>query len=347
MTSGPLLLEQLASLTAIRDLELMERSLLKTLYGFLRPRSLGMVRLNSKGQPTMEVAYREDRYEAFHDDLVLDEHVAMADEFLRVSDAKFYSAKTDSGVLIVFALTSTRSGRSYLQITLGKELSRMDSHMVSGVVQIYRNFVSLMHHAQTDQLTGLANRKTFDECVSRVHELIMAEPTLINPERRLPKSSSYWLVMVDIDHFKSINDRFGHLYGDEVLVILAQLMLSSFRENDLIFRFGGEEFVLIIRCADRADCLVTLERFRQRVEERSIPQVGHVTVSIGSTQMDRRTYPTTIVDRADQALYFSKRNGRNQITFFEDLLAEGLVSVQEIKTDAIAFFDPEEDEIES
>jgi len=195
-----------------------------------------------------------------------------------------------------------------------------------------------MQHSQTDQLTGLANRKTFDECVAKVYEQLPLESEPVAEERRESRPMDYWLVMVDIDHFKSVNDRFGHLYGDEVLVLLAQTMQTSFRENDMLFRFGGEEFVLIIRCADHAACLVSLERFRKRVEQRSIPQVGNITISMGATKMERKTFAATIVDRADQALYFSKRNGRNQITVFEDLVAQGLAVIEHIKTDEVSYF---------
>ena len=149
---------------------------------------------------------------------------------------------------------------------------------------------------------------------------------------------NYWLVMVDIDHFKSVNDRFGHLYGDEVLLLLSQLMKASFRQDDMIFRFGGEEFVLIVRCPDQASCLVTLDRFRERIEQYSFPQVGTVTVSLGVTKMQRETFLATLLDYADQALYYSKRNGRNQVTFFEDMVEHGLAKVESIKSEDILFF---------
>jgi two-component system cell cycle response regulator len=338
MTSTPRLLDQLANLTAIRDLELIEFSLLKTLKGFLQPRDLSLIRLNDKGQPTMEILYGEDKCTVCREDILLTPEVQMADAFLRDSDAQFYSTRIEHGTLFVFALTVARSGRNYLQIVLNEALSESDHHMVAGVLQIYRNFVNLMQHAQTDQLTGLANRKTFDECVARVHELIQPDDDAVANDRRGVKPMNYWLVMVDIDHFKSVNDRFGHLYGDEVLVILSQIMQASFRDSDLIFRFGGEEFVLIIRCADLAGCMTTLERFRKKVEERTIPQVGHVTISMGVTKMDRKTYSATMVDHADQALYYSKHHGRNRVTCFEDLLAQGLIVVEDVKTDEIAFF---------
>lgn len=338
MSSAPRLIDQLANLTAIRDLELLEFSLLKTLHGLLRPRALSLVRLDSKGRPIMEILYGNEKCSIRNENLTLSDEIRSADDYMVATDAQLYSIKVEQGVLIVYALTATRAGRSYLLISAAAELSKLDSHLMAGVLQIYRNFCSLMQHAQTDQLTGLANRKTFDDSVAKVHELIPAEQDPVPNERRHLQPMSYWLVMVDIDHFKSVNDRLGHLYGDEVLVLLAQLMKASFRDDDMIFRFGGEEFVLIIRCPDQTACRVTLDRFRARIERHSFPQLDTLTVSLGVTRMVRETFTGTLLDYADQALYHSKRNGRNQVTFFEDLVAQGLASEEDINPGGISFF---------
>ncbi len=338
MKSAPRLLDQLASLTSIRDLELLEFSLLKTLNSLLRPTNLSLIRLDAKGKPTVEIVYGDDRCSVLHENLVLSKAMEQADAHIQTYEVQNHSITIEQGVMVAFALTSTRAGRSYLQITSDRAMSALDSHLMSGVLQIYRNFFSLMQHSQTDELTGLANRKTFDDCVAKVHELIPPEFDPVDHERRSTPSLNYWLVMVDIDHFKLVNDRFGHLYGDEVLVLLAQQMRSSFREDDMMFRFGGEEFVLIVRCVDQAACRKTLERFRNDVEVRAIPQVGHITISLGVTRMSRETFTATMVDYADKALYYSKHNGRNQVTFFEDLLAQGLESIEDFKSAEISFF---------
>ena len=144
--------------------------------------------------------------------------------------------------------------------------------------------------------------------------------------------------MIDIDHFKSVNDRFGHLYGDEVLVLLAQVLKKCFRRDDLMFRFGGEEFVLLIRCPDRDTCRMTLERFRTAVEARDFPQVGRVTVSIGAVQFSRDTFPVTLLNYADQALYGSNGAGRNRVTFFEDMLSSGAAKVEDVKAGGVELF---------
>lgn len=338
MISAPRLLEKLAGLTAIRDLELLEFSLLKTLNGILMPRSISLMRLNSLGRPCMEIVYGEDHCSVRYEDLHLSREVELADQHLSSSEAQQYSVRVEQGVVNVFVLTATRTGRSYLQITTSTDLSKLDNYLMAGVLQIYRNFFGLMQHAQTDQLTGLANRKTFEDCVAKVHELMPQDEVPVENERRSARAHNYWLVMVDIDHFKDVNDRFGHLFGDEVLVMLAQQMKSSFREDDMIFRFGGEEFVMILRCSDQEACHTMLSRFREQIEQMHIPQVGVVTVSLGATRMVRETFTGTLVDYADQAMYHSKRNGRNRVTFFEDLVATGLASVEEIKSQDISFF---------
>jgi diguanylate cyclase (GGDEF)-like protein len=235
----------------------------------------------------------------------------------------------------------SRSNTTYLVINSNEALRDMDSHMIEGMLQIYRNFCLLLQESQTDSLTGLANRKTFDECFSRVYELQPYEDDTcpVAVEKRKPHAqSTYWIAMIDIDHFKSVNDRFGHLYGDEVLILLAHLLKNSLRNDDLVFRFGGEEFVLMLRCAGREEAAGLLERLRRSVESQDIPQVGKVTISIGATEMLRNTFAGTLLDYADKGLYYSKQNGRNRLTFFEDMVSQGLATREVAPSENLDFF---------
>lgn len=234
----------------------------------------------------------------------------------------------------------TRSATTYLVIRSKVALLDSDSRVIDGMLQIYRNFCQLLQESQTDSLTGLANRKTFDECFSRVYELQPMEndhPVAVDL-RKSQSPTSYWIAMIDIDHFKSVNDRFGHLYGDEVLILLAHLLKNALRNDDLVFRFGGEEFVLMIRCHDREEAAGLLERLRKSVETQNIPQVGQVTISIGATEMIRNTFAGTLLDYADKALYFSKQNGRNRLTFFEDMERDGLATREMPPSENLDFF---------
>jgi diguanylate cyclase (GGDEF)-like protein len=119
---------------------------------------------------------------------------------------------------------------------------------------------------------------------------------------------------------------------------LAHLLKNALRNDDLVFRFGGEEFVLMIRCQSREEAAGLLERLRQSVERQDIPQVGQVTISIGATEMVRNTFAGTLLDYADKALYYSKQNGRNRLTFFEDMVSEGLATREVAPSENLDFF---------
>jgi diguanylate cyclase (GGDEF)-like protein len=192
-----------------------------------------------------------------------------------------------------------------------------------------------------DDLTGLPNRKTFDDIINKIHSQkpIPTEPVPV--ERRLPvseKNAYFWLGIADLDNFKRINDAWGHLYGDEVLLLTSQLMQGHFRETDYLFRFGGEEFIIILRSASEEMARRAFERFREAMESHCFPQIGQVTISIGFTKMDPNVFKTALLDRADKALYYAKKNGRNQVCFFEKLLEDGLVEEKDFVPGEVELF---------
>jgi diguanylate cyclase (GGDEF)-like protein len=199
---------------------------------------------------------------------------------------------------------------------------------ISSVIGVYRNFLSLLDYSERDSLTGLLNRKTFDEEFAKMLHAHseQSEGAPVSVERRATLGTdSQWLAVVDIDHFKLVNDKFGHLYGDEVLILIANLMHSSFRTTDRIFRFGGEEFVVLLRSTSAVNAKMVIDRFRTKVEGHLFPQVGHVTVSVGFVSISARESPVIILGRADQALYYAKNHGRNQACDYEKLVADGLL----------------------
>ncbi|MBK4736292.1 GGDEF domain-containing protein [Noviherbaspirillum pedocola] len=197
------------------------------------------------------------------------------------------------------------------------------------LLQIYTNHRQLIDYSERDSLTGLLNRKTFDTRFARMACQVTAHEAAKNPaeeeRRRHAGDESHWLAVVDIDHFKRINDRYGHLYGDEVLILIANILRASFRAQDRIFRFGGEEFVILLRSVTLASARRALERFRENVEHYSFPQVGRVTLSIGFTGIGNDS-PVEILGHADQALYYAKQHGRNQVRFYDELVSSGALS---------------------
>jgi len=202
---------------------------------------------------------------------------------------------------------------------------------VSTLARIFGNQIRLLDYSELDSLTRLLNRKTFDETFDRLLTSSSARSgDGTSHERRTNEDESpAWLCVVDIDHFKRINDSFGHLFGDEVLLRIGDLMRKTFRDGDRLFRFGGEEFVVILNAPDETLAAAGFERLRSSVEKNEFPQVGKVTCSIGFTRVLTNDVPTDVVGRADAALYFAKGNGRNQVCCYEQLLAQGAIAKSE------------------
>ncbi|HEU4775811.1 MAG TPA: GGDEF domain-containing protein [Telluria sp.] len=200
-------------------------------------------------------------------------------------------------------------------------------HVIGGIVSVYRNFQNLLDYSERDSLTGLLNRKTFDDQLAKMLLASTPEqeaPQPGQPERRQPADENkQWLAVVDVDHFKAVNDKFGHLYGDEVLILIANLMTSSFRSQDRVFRFGGEEFVVLLRSTTLENAQKIIDRFRTNVESHVFPQVGQVTVSVGFVSISPYESPVNILGRADQALYYAKSHGRNQACHYDQLVSGG------------------------
>ena len=142
------------------------------------------------------------------------------------------------------------------------------------ILSIYHNFMSLIHESERDILIDLLNRKTLD---LKIKDIIIG---LKNHVQNQTDAHSY-LATFDLDHFKQVNDAHGHLIGDEVLLLFSHQMHKNFRDKDLLFRFGGEEFVGIFQCTDDDTITHILGRFQQTIAAFNFPQVGLVTLSFG------------------------------------------------------------------
>ncbi|KFC76453.1 Diguanylate cyclase (GGDEF) domain-containing protein [Massilia sp. LC238] len=225
-----------------------------------------------------------------------------------------------------------------LEIVHAQGFTAESIYTISGIVGVYRNFQNLLDYSERDSLTGLLNRKTFDDQLARMLHSGDTEPLVPGQleRRQHGAEEKQWLAVVDVDHFKMVNDRFGHLYGDEVLILVANLLQSSFRSQDRVFRFGGEEFVVLLRSTTLENARKIIDRFRTNVEAHVFPQVGRVTVSVGFTSISATDSPVVTLGHADQALYFAKANGRNRACHYEELVANGLL--QTVATNDTAEF---------
>ncbi|MFT5219643.1 MAG: diguanylate cyclase (GGDEF)-like protein [Planctomycetota bacterium] len=183
----------------------------------------------------------------------------------------------------------------------------------------YCHQLQMLQGTYRDALTGLYNRRAFNEKVLQLLESSSSH------KRRAINFLPSIFVMLDIDHFKQINDSKGHLYGDEVLLLLSQAMMESFRENDLLFRYGGEEFAMVLMDITDEQATQSLQRFREKIANYSFPQSDRVTVSIGFTTFDKRLSMDEIISQADSALYYCKSTSRNAVHCYHHLVDEGLI----------------------
>ncbi|VAW79884.1 hypothetical protein MNBD_GAMMA14-1513, partial [hydrothermal vent metagenome] len=164
--------------------------------------------------------------------------------------------------------------------------------------------------AVRDPLTGLANRRAFDERLAE---------SLDDSLRQLRKIC---LLMIDIDHFKKINDEHGHQIGDKILQFVASVLKKNFKGKDLVARFGGDEFAVIVENAPIAGVRKVAETIREQVSESTLKRtdtgepLGTVTISIGYDCLKPDDKPGDVLMRADKALYSAKQNGRNRVELF-------------------------------
>lgn len=166
------------------------------------------------------------------------------------------------------------------------------------------------HLSVTDGLTGLYNRRHFEYNLEREFLRVKRYPTDLS------------LAMIDIDHFKNINDTFGHQFGDHVLREISNLIFESFRKTDMIYRYGGEELVIILPETSAEGAIIPLERFRIKVEQHKFVynnQETNVTISIGiGCNLKEMESQKELVEHADKALYKAKQNGRNKVVTYSN-----------------------------
>ncbi|HOP62067.1 MAG TPA: diguanylate cyclase [Spirochaetota bacterium] len=180
-------------------------------------------------------------------------------------------------------------------------LARTKTH-----VELKRAKEKLIKMATTDELTRLANRRYFMERFNSEFDRVKRY------------ESKFSLLMIDIDHFKNINDTFGHKAGDKALQEAATIMKKSLRSSDIIGRVGGEEFSVLLPETDINSALYIAERLRNKVEKSTIDHEDvkiSITISIGTTQSDAGDHSVDdIIIRADKAMYNAKNEGRNKIS---------------------------------
>ncbi len=327
----PELVDNLADLTSQKDRDALELALVGTIKDLLAPRSVAIYRGvgdrdNQRWLTCARLGPGESLPSTDSAWANLDTLPKLAEFPLRLQAIATQQVNIEVGqpTRTVFPLAWNLDAPGVLEIETQTPLSDESRNLVTGVLRLYRNFQSLLDYGERDTLTELLNRKTFDGAFLKATiEQNRAVSADLGERRHDAVASSYWLAMIDIDHFKRVNDTYGHLIGDEVLLLLARLMRACFRFHDQLYRFGGEEFVVLMRCNGEAEAAVALERLRTSTANHVFPQVGHITISIGFTEVRSGDTPSGAFERADRAVYHAKAHGRDQVCSHAALVAQG------------------------
>lgn len=159
----------------------------------------------------------------------------------------------------------------------------------------------LKQQSITDELTGLNNRKEYTNKLKFLMDEYKSHATLFS------------LLIIDVDNFKLINDTYGHVKGDEILVKISRIFTSLTRTNDYVFRIGGEEFAILVSNTNQEDAVVIAEKIRKKIESDFLKSEEEVTISIGVAEVRSSDTIELIFKRADENLYFAKQHGRNLV----------------------------------
>jgi len=198
-----------------------------------------------------------------------------------------------------------RINLSYEQVVMQAKQARQKAEELAA--ELLQANVKLREMAFRDGLTGLYNYRYFQDLMDR------------EVSRAMRYQLALSLMLFDIDHFKKVNDTYGHPAGDEVLRQLAGLVQETMRVTDIVVRYGGEEFAVILPSTDVAGCRVFATRLRRRVENMEIVVNGipiRITISVGVAGYDptqKQLDKSMLINNADSALYKAKHNGRNRV----------------------------------
>lgn len=249
----------------------------------------------------------------------LAEHTCICNLFIE-NDHFFHLGKVSDPNTWIYALSNIPEEKRIISMTNKENEQKSfkviidkyeDNTNIIVFTDISKNLIEkeiLRAKAEKDKLTGCYNREylhgIFDDFV----------------EKRLTQNKQTGVIIFDIDNFKSINDTFGHNRGDEVLKTLSKLLRRNTREDDIIIRWGGEEFIILFASNSFLEALRVAEKFRLLIESEYFEEIEHLTCSFGLTLYRSNELLEETIERADKALYKAKKNGKNRVEIIEDIL---------------------------
>lgn len=237
---------------------------------------------------------------------MVEANVQQFGQALEHSEQELAKADIPLETIVAHLLASTKS----IQTSMGVMRQQIEESR-NEIKALHERLEKANQEVLTDPLTGLANRKGLDKAIETAL-LVSDEP-----------KSHLCLLMIDIDHFKKINDTFGHLLGDKVIKVIANALKNQIKGKDTAARYGGEEFCVLLPETELSGAVKLAENIRKDIERTRIrrakdqDEIGSISVSIGATCYRPKETAASFIDRADKALYRSKQTGRNRVTFIE------------------------------
>ncbi len=331
----PILVDRIADLIGLRDRDELDVALVRLTWELLGTGAKAVAILRPVGEEADMRWLTRIRFTADQVVPAINLTVTAQEDLPKLAEYPEHHATMISGqvrryhgskALTLFPLSAEHEGLGVFEVETELSLPAETERLLASLLRIYHNFQGLLDYGERDTLTNLLNRKTFDGVFLKTTLGARApEPPTLDDRRHAGSGPRHWLGVIDIDHFKRVNDTYGHLIGDEVLILMARLMRSSFRFHDHIYRFGGEEFAVLVQCEQEGDAMAAFERFRLNAQAHAFPQVGNITVSTGLTALRPDDTPSEAFERADKALYHAKGHGRNQVCDHADLVTTGEV----------------------
>lgn len=249
----------------------------------------------------LSVAVRNDDIMLLH---ILQKAInSISNELHRDILNKWVSIKYEKGVNyeLVWKVVAGALMLLSLVIYWNRKITKANKLLIEAQKDIEEKNKELAKLAITDKLTNLYNRAKLDEMLQ------------LEIDRSERFNHSFGITIVDIDHFKKVNDEYGHLKGDKVLIEIAKILKNHVRKTDFVSRYGGEEFMIICPESDLQGIYKLMENIRINIEDHPFEDIGKQTASFGITMFKKGDKPESIIARADKALYKAKNSGRNKI----------------------------------
>lgn len=229
-------------------------------------------------------------------------------ENMKIIDCILVQMKKRIDYELELRLTKKQMEDAYLEKNQALEkLEQIYNQIEKKQIELMEINLGLVKISNTDKLTDIANRRFFQEKLEEQIELYKKEDKVFS------------LLIIDIDYFKKVNDTYGHQIGDFVIKKLANILKNQLGLEEVVARFGGEEFTIILPNTYKEEAMLVAKKLNLAVETAKWKEVDRLTVSVGVATFTEKDTEESIIRNADQALYYSKERGRNRSTHFNDI----------------------------